>query len=83
MNLVSCAGTKQLNSVDKSPEKLGRVGAEITKSPDSKPQILSNHDLTPEEFSKAIREIASDADLSRRYHDAFRKALNEEGDRSA
>jgi len=83
LTMVSCAGQKRADSVELSPEKLGRIGAKITRSPDSKPAILSKHGLTPEEFTRAIRNISSDVELSRRYHEAFRNALDEQKDPSA
>ncbi|MFB6345641.1 MAG: hypothetical protein ABEK50_07715 [bacterium] len=74
MMILGCA--TKTTSMGLSPEKLGKIGAEINQNPDQANQILSKHDLTEKEFEKAIREVSSDAEMSKRYHKAFREALN-------
>lgn len=70
--VIGCAA--KTTSAGISPEKLGRIGAEINQNPDQMSQILSEHDLSEEEFEKAVREVSSDAEMSRRYHEAFQEA---------
>ena len=55
-------------------EQLGEVGAEIQKEPARGEEILAQHHLTRDAFEKAIREVTENADASRRYAAAYRKA---------
>jgi hypothetical protein len=57
-----------------TPEQLGALGAEIRKEPGRADELLGRHNLSREQFEKAIRDINENADASRRYADAYRKA---------
>jgi membrane-bound lytic murein transglycosylase B len=58
-----------------SPEQLGEIGAQIKHHPSDADKILGDHGLTEEQFAKAIRQVASDPAASRRYRDAYKKAV--------
>ena len=57
-----------------TPEQLGALGAEIRKDPARGDELLQQHGLTRETFEKAIRDVTENADASRRYAEAYRKA---------
>lgn len=57
-----------------TPEQLGALGAEIRKEPGRADELLGRHNLTREQFEKAIRDVTESADASKRYADAYRKA---------
>ena len=58
-----------------TPEQLGEIGAEIKKHPSDSEKILRDHGLDQASFEKAIRNVASDPAASRRYRDAYKKAV--------
>src|SRR5690349_7933987 len=58
-----------------TPEQLGEIGALIKKHPKDATKILSEHGLTEASFEKEIRQVASDPAASRRYRDAYKKAV--------
>ena len=58
-----------------TPEQLGQIGAAIKHHPKDADKILADHGLTQESFAKAIRQVASDPAASRRYRDAYKKAV--------
>ena|SRR5437763_3921112 len=58
-----------------TPEQLGEIGAQIKKHPSEANKILSDHGLTESSFEKEIRKVASDPAASRRYRDAYKKAV--------
>lgn len=57
-----------------TPEQLGALGAEIRKEPGRADELLGRHNLSREQFEKAIRDVTENADASRRYAVAYRKA---------
>jgi hypothetical protein len=57
-----------------TPEQLGALGARIRKEPARGDELLEQHGLTRESFEKAIRDVTENADASRRYAEAYRKA---------
>ena len=57
-----------------TPEQLGALGAEIRKDPSRGDELLRRHGLTRDSFEKAIRDVTENADASRRYAEAYRKA---------
>ena len=57
-----------------TPEQLGALGAEIRKDPARGDELLGQHGLTRETFEQAIRAVTENADASRRYAEAYRKA---------
>ena len=57
-----------------TPEQLGTLGAEIRKTPERGDELLAKHGLTRATFEQAIRDVTENADASRRYAEAFRKA---------
>jgi hypothetical protein len=57
-----------------SPEQLGALGAEIRKDPARGEELLAKHGLTRATFEQAIRAVTENADASRRYAEAYRKA---------
>jgi hypothetical protein len=57
-----------------TPEQLGALGAEIRKDPSTADELLQKHGLTRQTFEKAIRDVTENAEESRRYAEAYRKA---------
>lgn len=57
-----------------TPEQLGALGAEIRKDPSRGDDLLREHGLTRASFEKAIRDVTEDAEASKRYAAAYRKA---------
>ena len=58
-----------------TPEQLGEIGAQIKKHPSDAEKILTEHGLTMAAFEKAIRDVSADPAASRRYRDAYNKAV--------
>lgn len=58
-----------------TPEQLGEIGAQIKKHPKDAEKILSDHGLDRATFEKEIRKVSSDPAASRRYRDAYKKAV--------
>ena len=57
-----------------TPEQLGALGAAIRKEPHRADELLQRHGLTRATFEKQIRDVTENADASRRYAEAYRKA---------
>lgn len=57
-----------------TPEQLGELGAQIQKEPARANELLAQHNMTRESFEKAIRDVTENADASKRYAAAYRKA---------
>jgi hypothetical protein len=64
------AGTRAVPT----PEQLGALGAEIRKDPARGDELLARQGLTRATFEEAIRDVTENADASRRYAEAYRKA---------
>ena len=71
----SAPGQQTSVSQNLTPEQLGEIGAQIKKHPSNANKILSDHGLTEASFEKAIRDVSSDPAASRRYRDAYKKAV--------
>ena len=75
--LVACS-----NPADRAAE----IAGEIRAAPDRTEQILEAHDMTIEELEALMYEVASDPELSERYHRALPpqaaddEAADDEGD---
>jgi len=63
------------SSQNLTPEQLGEIGAQIKKHPSDAEKILTEHGLTMASFEKAIRDVSADPAASRRYRDAYNKAV--------
>ncbi|HYI13383.1 MAG TPA: hypothetical protein VEK57_30330 [Thermoanaerobaculia bacterium] len=57
-----------------TPEQLGELGALIRKEPGRADELLGRHHLTRQQFEQAIRDVTENADASKRYAEAYRKA---------
>src|SRR5688500_3746581 len=57
-----------------TPEQLGALGAEIRKEAGRADELLGRHNLNRAQFEKAIRDVTENADASKRYAEAYRKA---------
>ena len=57
-----------------TPEQLGELGAQIRKTPERAEELLREHNFTRESFEQAIRSVTEDAEASKRYSAAYRKA---------
>jgi len=68
------APAQQTSAQALSPEQLGEIGAQIHRHPSDAQKILADRGITPEQFEKAIRDVAQNPEASRRYRDAYRKA---------
>ena len=56
-----------------TPEQLGELGASIHKHPTEGTKILSDRGLTQEQFERAIRQVSSDPEASKRYAAAYKR----------
>lgn len=72
---VGCA--TQSVSFDYSPKELGKIGARIHETPEKKDTILSENDLTEEEFRQAVRGISEDPALSKKYREGFQSVQSD------
>ena len=68
------SSVKQQASHELTPEELGALGAEIRKTPDRAQELLSQRGLDEKSFEAQIRKVTEDADASKRYAEAYRKA---------
>ena len=58
-----------------TPEQLGEIGAKIKKQPNDAQKILSHSGLTEESFEDAIRKVSEDPQASKRYAEAYKRAI--------
>ncbi len=58
-----------------TPEELGELGAKIKKNPSDAEKILSEKGLTQQSFEQQVRKVAEDPAASKRYADAYKKAV--------
>jgi hypothetical protein len=58
-----------------TPEQLGEIGASIKKHPSEGTKILSDHGMTQEQFERAIRQVSSDPEASKRYAAAYKRNI--------
>jgi hypothetical protein len=56
-----------------TPEQLGELGASIHKHPSEGMKILSDRGLTQDQFERAIRQVSSDPEASKRYAAAYKR----------
>jgi hypothetical protein len=56
-----------------TPEQLGEIGASIKKHPSDGAKILSDHGMTQDQFERAIRQVSSDPEASKRYAAAYKR----------
>jgi hypothetical protein len=56
-----------------TPEQLGEIGASIKKHPADGSKILSDHGMTQDQFERAIRQVSSDPEASKRYAAAYKR----------
>jgi hypothetical protein len=68
------AASQVAAAAEKTPENLGRIGAEIKKQPQDAEKILSSHGMTEETFKAAVKKVAEDPAASKRYAAAFNGA---------
>jgi hypothetical protein len=57
-----------------SPEELGRIGAEINRSPERADEILSQRGLDAASFEREVRRVSEDQNSAQRYAESFREA---------
>jgi hypothetical protein len=57
-----------------SPEELGKLGAEIQKSPNEAHKLIEQHGLTEETFAAAVRKTSEDPAAAKRYAAAYKQA---------
>jgi hypothetical protein len=67
------AGTIQ-QTASLTPEELGTVGAEISKSPEKADEILAKRGLTRESFERSIRKLSEEPKAAKRYAAAYSKS---------
>jgi len=56
-----------------TPEQLGELGASIHKHPSEGMKLLADRGLTQEQFERAIRQVSSDPEASKRYAAAYKR----------
>jgi hypothetical protein len=66
--------TAATTAVVHSPEELGRIGAEINRSPERADEILSQRSLDPASFEREVRRVSEDQNSAQRYAESFRQA---------
>ncbi len=62
-------------SASLTPEELGELGAKIKRNPSDAQKILSEKGLTQESFEQQVRKVAEDPAASKRYAEAYKKAV--------
>lgn len=68
------AASSKASAHEMTPEQLGELGAQIEKSKDRAPQILSEHGLDEKSFEAQIRKVTENPEASKRYAAAYQKA---------
>src|SRR5688572_17813050 len=71
---ASSATPGTATTTEMTPEQLGELGAAIQKQPEQAQRLLSERGLNEESFEEAIRRVSENADASKRYTEAYRKA---------
>jgi hypothetical protein len=66
--------TTATTAVVHSPEELGRIGAEINRSPERADEILSQNGLDAASFEQEVRKVSEQQDSAQRYSESFRQA---------
>lgn len=61
-------------SAQLTPEQLGELGAKIRKNPDRASELLREHGLNEQSFEAEIRKVTENAESSKRYTEAYKKA---------
>jgi hypothetical protein len=69
--------TRATSAENLTPEDLGKLGAELKKSPDRAEEILSEHGLDQQTFETEIRKVTEDPEASKRYAAAYKQANGE------
>ncbi|HSP13357.1 MAG TPA: hypothetical protein VLV78_01245 [Thermoanaerobaculia bacterium] len=66
----------QSNSISSlTPEQLGELGAKIKNHPADAEKILAAQGLTQQSFEEQVRKVAEDPGASKRYAEAYKKAV--------
>jgi len=69
----SKSGNAVVTAPSLTPEQLGELGASIHKHPSDGTKILADRGLTQEQFERAIRQVSSDPEASKRYAAAYKR----------
>jgi len=56
-----------------TPEQLGELGASIHKHPSEGMKLLADRGLTQQQCERAIRQVSSDPEASKRYAAAYKR----------
>ena len=64
----------QAQQASLTPEQLGELGAQITKSPSDAQRLLSQRGLSEEKFEQAVRKVSEDPAAAKRYRESYKKA---------
>ncbi len=75
MILLISACAPRTTTIGLNAEELALIAAEIEHNPDAYEEILDRHDLDPREFEQAIREVAEDPDMARKYSEIYREKI--------
>ena len=70
---VNAAAPTETATTERTPERLGEIGAQIEKEPQRADEILTQHGLTRDSFEREIRAVTENVDSARRYAAAYRK----------
>ena len=71
---VESSKTEATAKAQLTPEQLGELGAKIRKNPDRTSELLREHGLNEQSFETEIRKVTENAEASKRYTEAYKKA---------
>lgn len=71
---VESSKTEATAKAQLTPEQLGELGAKIRKNPDRASELLREHGLNEQSFEAEIRKVTENAEASKRYTEAYKKA---------
>ncbi len=72
---ASVSQSNTISSTSLTPEQLGELGAKIKKHPGDAEKILSEQGLSQQSFEQQVRKVAEDPSASKRYAEAYKKAV--------
>lgn len=74
LSIVGCA--PRTTSVGLKAKELALIAAEIDKHPGEYKEILKKHDLSYEQFEKALREVTENPGMARTYSEVYEEITN-------
>ncbi len=77
MVLMISACAPRTTTIGRNAEELALIAVEIEQNPAEYEKILQNHQLTQDEFERAIREVAEDPEMARKYSEVYSEKIEE------